>query len=35
MERSAQPSLLAGFDLSSPLPGIPNMAEELPVAGDD
>lgn len=32
MERSAQPSLLAGFDLSSPLPGIPNMAEELPVA---
>ena len=32
MERSAQPSLLAGFDLSSPLPGIPNMAKELPVA---
>lgn len=32
MEKSAQPSLLAGFDLSAPLPGIPNMAGELPVA---
>ncbi|WP_411733765.1 primosomal protein PriA [Paeniglutamicibacter sp.] len=32
MEKAAQPSLLAGFDLSSPMPGIPNMASELPVA---
>lgn len=27
-----QPSLLAGFDLGSPLPGTPHMAEQLPVA---
>ena len=32
MGESLQPSLLAGFDLSAPLPGIANMAQELPVA---
>ena len=32
MSESLQPSLLAGFDLSAPLPGIPHMAEELPIA---
>lgn len=32
MTESVQPSLLSGFDLSSPLPGIPNVASELPVA---
>lgn len=32
MEQSLQPSLLAGFDLSAPLPGIPHMAGTLPVA---
>ncbi|MDO5745387.1 MAG: primosomal protein PriA [Micrococcaceae bacterium] len=32
MGQSLQPSLLAGFDLSAPLPGIANMARDLPVA---
>ncbi|ASN40995.1 primosomal protein PriA [Arthrobacter sp. 7749] len=32
MSESLQPSLLAGFDLSAPLPGIPHMAAVLPIA---